>query len=337
MEPVLGTPGFQDLARRPRLFLTRKEKESTIISRCLFQANNRIRWLFPSTQDNRLLHKQESPACPNNTFFEIQRPDGFSLFFPTVQIPFLPKHQTHFFPILSAKWAMNAAKRLVGQLQDQKDTEAPGSHQPEPGRCDDRDWASVPGTRPIKFPEGSLLTFPPGRGSRPPPPARRPGYPAAPPRWTAATSGTARSAGARPAGAGGSPLPSPGRPGCSWPSAWSWAPGPPRGPRTVPPESLREAGARARGRSLESPGRASRRPRNPEPIAGRSRVATQPRLAPPAEAGSAPRARRSGAAHARRYPPARRRRPDSPFAFLFASGAAACTARCGPLRPGAHS
>lgn len=116
----MGT-GFQDLARRPRLFLTRKEKESTIISRCLFQANNRIRWLFPSTQDNRLLHKQESPACPNNTFFEIQRPDSFSLFFPREQISFLPKHQTHFFfPILTAKWAMNAAKRLVGHSTTRK-------------------------------------------------------------------------------------------------------------------------------------------------------------------------------------------------------------------------
>lgn len=144
-----------------------------------------------------------------------------------------------------------------------------------------------------------MLTFPPGRGSRPPPPARRPGYPAAPPRCTAATSGTARSAGARPAGAGGSPLPAPGRPGCSWPSAWSSAPGPPRGPRTVPPESLREAGARARGRSLEGPGRASRRPRNPKPFAGRSRVPRPNRAWPlrprpgarPEPGGPAPRTR----------------------------------------------
>lgn len=54
--------------------------------------------------------------------------------------------------------------------------------------------------------------------------------------------------------------------------------------------------------------------------------------------GSAPLAGRSGAAHARRRPPARPRRPHSPSALFVTSGvAAACTARRSTPRPGAHS
>lgn len=140
----------------------------------------------------------------------------------------------------------------------------------------------VPGTPSIKLLEGSLLTFPPRARVAAPATCSAPRLPGRAPSLDHRHLPDSTLPGARPASwlwPEGSPLSSPGYPGCTWPSSWSWTPGPPRGARTVPPESLKEA--RARPKPLK-PGQGFQAPQNPEIIARRSRVHTQQRLYPPA-------------------------------------------------------
>lgn len=115
---------------------------------------------------------------------------------------------------------------------------------------------------------------------------------------------------------------------------------PPRGPRTFPPGTPREA--RSCSQCLSSLGWGSRRPHNPRPgacPAAPSRPRSAPHLRP--GVGSAPLAGRSGAAHARRRLPAHPRRPPltvRALRHLRRSRRLRCSpldapARCPLLRP----
>lgn len=180
-----------------------------------------------------------------------------------------------------------------------------------------------------------------GPGARPPPPARRQRSPAAPPPWTSATS-YSRALCGQPCGRldpGWARFAPPRHPlAAAGPAPRATAPGPPRaGPAPSRLEPLgKPAGAAKR---LSSQGGGSGRPRIPRPgrlPAAPSRPNSARHLRP--GVGSAPLAGRSGAAHARRRPPARPRRPHSPSALFVTSGvAAACVARRWTPRPGAHS